>query len=121
MTPTDTYLAIFLGSKDSPNRAAWDAMSANEQHDKGMAGIAAWNDWVTAHSPNIVTLGGPLGKTKRVSAAGVEDVVNNLTGFTVVKAASADEAAALFLNHPHFSIFPGDSVEIMRISTPPTL
>jgi hypothetical protein len=120
MTPTNTFLAIFLGRKDSARRAAWDAMPESEQHAKGMAGVAAWNAWVEANLPNIVTLGGPLGKTKHVSAAGVEDVANNLTGFTVVKASSADEAAALFLNHPHFSIFPGDSVEIMPISTPPT-
>lgn len=28
---TDTYLAVFLGSKDSPKMAAWNAMSDAEQ------------------------------------------------------------------------------------------
>jgi len=32
-----------------------------------------------------------------------------------VKADSHDAAAKLFEKHPHFTIFPGDSVEIMEI------
>jgi hypothetical protein len=119
MTPTNTYLAIFLGRKDSARRAAWDAMPESEQMAKGQAGMAAWDAWVETNLANIVTLGGPLGKTKHVSSAGIEDVSNNMTAFTVVKASSPEEAAALFRDHPHFAIFPGDAVEIMRISTPP--
>jgi len=37
-----------------------------------------------------------------------------LGGWIVVKAASQDEAAKLFLDHPHFTIFPGDRVEVME-------
>jgi hypothetical protein len=33
----------------------------------------------------------------------------------MVEAESQDEAARLFLNHPHFTIFPGEGVEIMEI------
>jgi len=38
-----------------------------------------------------------------------------MTGFTVVRAASHEAAAKLFENHPHFAIFPGESVEIMPV------
>ena len=31
-----------------------------------------------------------------------------------MQAESYDDAAKLFLNHPHFTIFPGDSVEVME-------
>lgn len=37
-----------------------------------------------------------------------------MTGFVVVEAESHDAAAALFVNHPHFAIFPGEAVEIME-------
>jgi hypothetical protein len=32
----------------------------------------------------------------------------------IVEAESHEAAARLFENHPHFAIFPGDSVEIME-------
>ena len=58
--------------------------------------------------------GGPLGKTKRADASGVSDIKNLMAGYIVVRAESHDAAAKLFENHPHFTIFPGESVEIME-------
>jgi hypothetical protein len=77
--------------------------------------MKAWMEWGTTHAAAIVVQGGPLGKTKHVSARGIADVRNNMSGFTVVKAESHEAAARLFEGHPHFSIFPGDSVEIMEV------
>ena len=37
-----------------------------------------------------------------------------MTAYVIVQAESHDAAARLFENHPHFMIFPGDSVEIME-------
>ena len=37
-----------------------------------------------------------------------------MTGYVIVQAESHEAAAKMFENHPHFSIFPGDSVEIME-------
>lgn len=62
-----------------------------------------------------VVQGGPLGKTKRTAAQGVSDTKNDMTGFMVVSAESHEAAAKMFEKHPHFTIFPGDSVEIMEI------
>ena len=45
----------------------------------------------------------------------IDDVGNNMNAFTVVRADSHEAAARLFDRHPHFSIFPGDSVEIMPV------
>lgn len=115
MSTNTTYLAVFLGSKTSPRRAAWDAMS---DADRGVAerqGMAAWKGWVEKHAAVIVVMGGPLGKTKKVTQHGIEDSSNNMGAFTVVRAESHEAAAKLFDNHPHFSIFPGDSVEIMPV------
>jgi hypothetical protein len=67
------------------------------------------------HSAVIVDAGGPLGKTKKAAAQGVSDTKNNLSGYVVIKAESHEAAAKLFLKHPHFSIFPGDSIEIMEV------
>jgi len=60
-------------------------------------------------------MGGPLGKTKRVTQRGIEDVSNEVSGYTVVRADSHEAAAKLFENHPHFALFPGEAVEIMPV------
>ena len=112
---TNTFLAVFLGSKTSPQMIAWNAMSQADQQAKMQQGLAAWHGWVETHKSAIVEMGGPLGKTLKVDAQGVHEVTNLLSGFTVVRADSHQAAAKLFENHPHFAIFPGESVEIMPV------
>lgn len=115
MNATGTYLAIFLGSKNSPRRKAWDALSEADRSAKEQQGIAAWKAWAEKHQSAIVTMGGPLGSTKKVSQCGLSDVTNELGAFTVVRADSQEAAAHMFDKHPHFTIFPGDAVEIMPV------
>jgi hypothetical protein len=116
MTTTgNTFLAVFLMKKSSPRLAAWQALSEEERQAKMKEGIAAWKAWAEKHRAAIVEMGGPLGKTKKISGDGIEDVSNDLSGFTVVRAASQEEAARLFEHHPHFAIFPGHSVEVMPV------
>ena len=115
MTTNNTYLAVFLGSKTSARRTDWDALPEGERRAKEQEGIVAWKAWVETHHATIVAMGGPLGKTKKVSQRGIEDTSNDIGAFTVVRAASHEDAAKLFENHPHFAIFPGDSVEIMPV------
>jgi hypothetical protein len=40
--------------------------------------------------------------------------VNKITGHVIIQAESHEAAAAMFQGHPHFSIFPDDSVEIVE-------
>jgi hypothetical protein len=115
MNPDNTYLAVFLGSKTSPRRGAWDALSDGDRRAKEREGMAAWKAWVEKHHAAIVSMGGPLGKTRKVSQGGIDEVSNDMSAFTIVRADSHEAAAKLFDKHPHFSIFPGDSVEIMPV------
>ena len=68
MSTNDTFLAIFLGSKTSARMTAWNALSEEARHTKMQEGIAAWKAWVEKHHAAIVGMGGPLGKTKKVTA-----------------------------------------------------
>ena len=115
MSTNNTYLAVFLGSKTSARRAAWDALSEGDRRAREREGMAAWKAWADKHHAAIVSMGGPLGKTKKVSQRGVDDISNELGAFTVVRADSHEAAARLFEKHPHFAIFPGDAVEIMPV------
>lgn len=101
---TNTYLAVFTGSKSSPRRKAWDAMTDDQRRAKEKEGIAAWGAWMAKNNAVLVEGGGPLGKTKRVSADGIGDVSNDIGAFVMVRAASPEEAAKLFEDHPHFTI-----------------
>jgi hypothetical protein len=115
MSTNDTFLAVFLASKSNPKMAAWNALSENERNVRQQQGMAAWNAWAEKHSPAIVQMGGPLGKTKKIDPQGVADTTNVLTAFTVVRAGSLEAAAKMFENHPHFSIFPGEAIEVMPV------
>jgi len=115
MSANDTYLAVFLGSKTSPRMKEWMSLPEAERHAKEKEGIAAWKAWVEQHQGAVAAMGGPLGKTKKVTARGIEDVSNEMGAFMVVRAPSPEAAARLFENHPHFTIFPGESVEIMPV------
>ena len=120
MTTTNTYLALFLGSKTSPRRAAWEALAEEQRRAKEREGIAAWKAWVEKHHGAIVVSGGPVGKTKRTTQRGIEDASNEVGAFVVVRAESHEAAARLFEQHPHFTIFPGDCIEIMPVLPTPT-
>jgi hypothetical protein len=109
------YLAVFVGSSTSPKVVEFMAMEESKRKKVEASGIKAWGDWMAAHSGDIIATGGPLGKTKRTSAQGISDVRNNLSGFVVIQAASHEAAAKMFENHPQFTIFPGDGVEVMEV------
>ncbi len=115
MSTNNTYLGVFLGSKTSPRRAAWDGLPEGDRRAKEREGMAAWKAWVEKHQSSIVAMGGPLGKTKKVSHNGIQDSSNHMCAFTVVRADSHEAVAKLFEKHPHFTIFPGESIEVMPV------
>ncbi len=108
------FLAIYIGTEDALKRAQWNDLDEGKRAALEASGIQAWMEWGKANSAAIVDHGGPLGKTKRASTQGITDIKNGMTGYVIVQAESHEAAARLFENHPHFSIFPGDSVEIME-------
>jgi hypothetical protein len=115
MSDQKLFLAIFLGSKGNARMKAWGELPQAERQAKEKEGIAAWHAWVEKHKASIADFGGPLGKTKSIGENGIADIANALTGFTVVRAASHEEAAKMFEGHPHFAFFPGESVEVMPV------
>jgi len=91
------------------------ALPEAERRAKEQEGIAAWKAWMNKHRTVVSAMGGPLGKTKKVTERGIEDTSNEMGAFIVVQAESHEAAAELFEKHPHFTIFPGESVEIMPV------
>src|SRR3569623_1783729 len=100
-----TFLALYMGTPTLEPTAQPDPATIQK-------GMAAWGKWMPDHAADTVEMGGPLGVTKKVSKAGIADTHNAVAGYIVVRAESHEAAARMFENHPHFAIFPGDSVEI---------
>jgi hypothetical protein len=106
------FMAVYTGTAAGMEK--WRALDERTRKEREAAGMKAWGDWGVRNAAAIVEQGGPLGKTKRTTAAGVADIRNNMAAYVVVRADSHEAAARLFENHPHFTIFPGDGVEIME-------
>lgn len=114
------FLAVFIGSPAFLERSGWNALSETEREARTRAGMQGWHQWMAANQARIAFAGGPLGKTRQVSTAGIADARNNLCGYVVVRAESHDEAARMFENHPHFAIFPGEAVEVLECLPTPS-
>lgn len=105
------FLAVF--TTNSEKMAAFQQRPDVQQ--RSQQGVAAWHQWMEDHKAVIVEAGGPLSRTMAVTSEGIADIKNNLGGFLVVQAESQTAAAQLFLNHPSFTIFPGEGVEVMEV------
>lgn len=116
-----TFLAIYLGSTSDRVMAEWEAQKPEVKKEKEEAGVKAWSAWATENSASIVDNGFPLGKTKRINPQGVSDAKNSMGAYTVVRTETHEDAAKLFLNHPHFTIFPGVAVEVMECVPMPSI
>lgn len=101
------YVALYMATPE-----AIDMMmkSTPEQQKAGMDG---WMSWANDNKGGIVDLGAPLGKTKRVTASGVSDMKNGITGYSVVQADSPEAAAKIFKANPHLQM-PGTSIELIE-------
>jgi hypothetical protein len=108
------FLAVYVGSPAAHERSGWNQLDETQRKARQAQGMQAWVAWAKAHEASIVDSGSPLGKTKSASPEGLADIKNALAAYVVVQAESHAAAAKLFENHPHFTIFPGDSVEIME-------
>ena len=107
------YLAVFLGSPEAMKNYMAQDEATRKANDK--KGFDAWMKWSQDNKASISEMGSPLGKTKLVNKNGISDTKNEMGAWMVVEAASQEEAAKLFLNHPHFTIFPGERVEVMEM------
>jgi len=113
------FLAVYTMSPEA--LAGFRAMSKAEQDAVDDKGLAAWTAWEEANAASFPNHGGMVGKTLRVSKSGTAPASNQIAGYIIVEAESIEAAAKLFEHHPHFTIFPGDGVDIMPFLAGPDL
>jgi hypothetical protein len=89
------------------------AMSSTPDQQK--AGMDAWMAWSQKAAASIVDMGGPLGKSLRVTPAGASPVANDLGGYSVLQGESKEAVAATMKGHPHFMMGDSASIEIIEL------
>jgi len=100
--------------------AVMDKMMATTTPEEREAGMGEWRQWMKDHREDFADMGAPLGKTKRVSAAGVEDVRNEMAGYSIVQANSHEEAAQMLSDSPHLKM-EGATIDVMNIGEVPPM
>lgn len=110
------FLAIYTMTR--ADLAKFRAMPKADQDAADSLGVPQWQAWSERHADAIVDHGGMVGKTTRITRDGrVAPATNDICGYLVVEAETAEAAAGLFADHPHIGTFPGDAVDIMPFLT----
>ena len=109
------FLAIFTCAENSKNHQAWKQLDQQSRDTRLQEGSLAKSKWTEKYKNRIVFEGSSLGnKTKLIDTQGVQDIPSRIGAFIMIQAATHEDAAAIFLEHPHFAIFPGDGVEVLE-------
>jgi hypothetical protein len=104
------FMVLYMGK--GPEFENMMKNSTPEQQKKGME---AWMKWMGDHKASIVEGGAPLAKTKKVDSKGASDTKNDVCGYSIVQAETADGATKLFgKDHPHLQM-PGAWVEVIEV------
>jgi hypothetical protein len=108
------FLALYMA--DAWGMAEMMKKSTPEQRKKG---TEAWMKWMEDNKASLADRGAPVGKTKRIDAKGIKDAKNDVCGYSIVQAESADEAARIFGKDQPFLQMPGATIDMIEIMEMP--
>ena len=115
MSTNDTFLAVFLGSKTNAKMGGMERAAGGRAARQGAAGNRGVEGLGRKAPGGARRHGRPARQDQEGRFSGIADIGNEMGAFTVVRAGSHEAAAKMFENHPHFTIFPGEAVEIMPV------
>lgn len=112
-TFNDTNMTKFLALYMAPP-AALDEMMKTMTPEISKSHNDSWATWMEKHKDAIADQGAMLGKNKRVNSAGITDARNEMTGYMIIQAESAEAAAAVMSDNPMLQM-PEAYVEVTEI------
>src|SRR5450755_4580623 len=102
----------FLVLYKAPTSAFEQMMKATPEQQK--AGMDAWMAWSKKAASSIVDMGGPLGKSLRVTQGGSSPTSNDLGGYSILQAESKEALGDSLKGHPHFMMHEG-FIEVVEV------
>ncbi|NHE58639.1 hypothetical protein [Cyclobacterium plantarum] len=109
------YLAIYFGGATESEKST--PMNENLQQEF----MDAWAKWAENHKDSVVDFGRPLGRAKSVNQTGVTDKENKMIAYSIVHAESHEQAASMFIEHPHLNLHSDNSIEIIKMRHMPEI
>ena len=76
--------------------------------------MEAWGAWAQTHAGALVDPGAPLFRKRILTATSVAEFEDARVGYAIVEAASHEAAVDIFSTHPHLSLHPANSIEVME-------
>ena len=77
-------------------------------------GMDEWATWMKSNMSIFADMGGPTGKNMQVTSAGMTQMSNDIGGYSIVQAESAEAAAEMLKTNPHFQM-PGSVIDLAEI------
>lgn len=93
----------------------WGKTPAAEREAEEARLKAKWDAWMTANQSLVVGGTAGVGKTKRITVAGVADAKNDIMLYSIVQGESQEEVAKRFEGHPHLEI-PGAWIDVSAVN-----
>lgn len=106
------YLVLYR-SEGALSGISVSEMFANSTPEQLKAGMGAWQAWHEKSGGAVVDLGAPLDKSTTVAGGAGTPTKTSITGYSVLQAASLEDAVALMKGHPHIYT-PASSVQILE-------
>lgn len=106
------YFVLYMASEGDFKKAMADMPKMSPEDMK--KSMDEWTDWMKAKG-GVVDMGAPLGKTMKVTPSEVLPMRNEIGGYSIIEAASHEEAAKKMQDSPHFKMMPGGWIEVMEV------
>ena len=87
-----------------------ETMSKEDQQ----KGMKEWGEWMKANTAHFADLGAPIGKNWRVAVGGSSQTSNDVAGYSILQAESAEASVKLLEGSPHLKM-PGATCDVAEI------
>ena len=94
--------------------AAMKKMMETASAEDRKKGMDEWATWMKNNGSIFADKGAPTGKNMQITSSGMTQVSNDIAGYSIVQAESADAAAKLLAGNPHFQM-PGAVIDLAEI------
>jgi hypothetical protein len=104
------YLVLYRVPEGGPSPAE---MMANSTPEQMKAGMAAWQAWQDKAGGAIAEMGAPVDHLHTVTASGSTAGRSTVTGYSLLEAASMEDALRVIQGHPHLHM-PHAEIDVLE-------
>lgn len=109
------FLVLYKCAENSVAHENWKKLDAEKKEERLKTGERLLNLWNEKYKKQILNNGSALHeRTSTVDPSGINENPSEIGSYLIIEATSLREASEIFIDHPHFNVFPGDSIQIIE-------